>query len=77
MNLKGREVMVDENSETPNRNNQELHPKTVMVPIVGSPELHVDQINCGIRTADVYHLVSSRDELISDCTRRRMQPRCD
>lgn len=48
--------MVDENSETPNRNNQKLNSEAVMVAIVGGPELHVDQVNCGIRTTDVDHL---------------------
>lgn len=52
--------MVDENRETPNRNNQELHPETVMVSIVGGPELHVDQVNGGVRTADVYYLASRK-----------------
>lgn len=48
--------MVDENSKTPNRNNQKLNSETVMVAIVGGPELHVDQVDCGIRTTDVDHL---------------------
>lgn len=62
--------MVDENRETPNRNNQELHPETVMVSIVGGPELHVDQVNGGVRTADVYYLVSSKEALISGYAQR-------
>lgn len=48
--------MVDENSKTPNGNNQELHSETVVVAIIGGPELHVDQVNCGICTTDVDHL---------------------
>lgn len=48
--------MVDENSETSDRNNQELHSEAVVVAIVGGPELHVDQVDCGIRTSDVDHL---------------------
>ena len=49
--------MVDENSEASYRNYQELHPETVMVAIIGSPEFHVDQIDRGTRTTDVDHLV--------------------
>lgn len=49
--------MVDKNCQTPNRNHQELHPETVMVTIVGGPELHVDQVDCGVGTRDVDHLV--------------------
>lgn len=48
--------MVDENSKTSYRNYQELHPETVMVAIIGSPEFHVDQVDRGTRTADVDHL---------------------
>lgn len=48
--------MVDENSKTPNRNNQKLNSEAVMVAVIGGPELHVDQVDCGIRTTDVDHL---------------------
>lgn len=54
--LHQREVMVDENSQTPDGNDQELDSETVMVAIVGGPELNVDQVHCGIRTTDVDHL---------------------
>jgi len=57
--------MVDENRETRDRNNQELHSEAVVVAIVCCLELHVDQIDCGISTADVDHLhacVVKRDE---------------
>lgn len=54
--LQEREVVVDENSETSNRNDEELHSETVMVAVIGGPELHVDQVDCGIRTSDVDHL---------------------
>lgn len=63
--LQEREVVVDENSKTPNRNNQEFHSETVMVAIIGGPELHVDQVDSGIRTTNVDHLhacVIERDE---------------
>lgn len=48
--------MVDENCKTPNGNNQKLHSETVMVPIIGCSELHVDQVHCSIRTTDIDHL---------------------
>lgn len=48
--------MVDEDSKTSNRNNQKLKSETVMVAIVGGPKLHVDQVDCGIRTTNVDHL---------------------
>lgn len=48
--------MVDENSKTPNRDNQELNSETVMIAIVGGPELHVDQVDSGVCTSDVDHL---------------------
>lgn len=48
--------MVDEDSKTPNRNNQKLKSETVMVAIVGCPKLHIDQVDCGIRTTNVDHL---------------------
>lgn len=54
--LQRREGVVDENSETPDGNNQELHSETVMVAIVGGPELRIDQVDCRIRTSDVDHL---------------------
>lgn len=54
--LQESEVVVDENSKTPDRNDQELHSETVMVAIVGGPELHIDQVDGGVRTADVDHL---------------------
>lgn len=49
--------MVDKNCQPPNRNHQKLHPETVMVTIVGGPELHVDQVECGVSARDVDHLV--------------------
>lgn len=59
--LQGGEVMVDENCETPNRNNQELHPETIMVSIVGGPEFHINQVYCGVQAADVDHLVEETE----------------
>ena len=60
--------MVDENSETPDGNNQELHSETVMVAIVGGPELRIDQVDCRIRTSDVDHLVNNEEQLVSEST---------
>lgn len=48
--------MVNENCKTPNRNNQKLDSEAVMVAIIGGPEFHVDQVDCGVRTSDVDHL---------------------
>lgn len=45
--------MVDEERQTTNGNDQELHPERVMVPVVGCLELHVDQVHRGVRTSDV------------------------
>lgn len=58
--------MVDENRKTPDRNYQELHSETVMVAIVGGPELHVDQVDCGVRTTDVDYLVNKTEQLITE-----------
>lgn len=66
--LEESEVVVDENSKTPDRNNQELHSETVMVAIVGGPELHVDQVDGGIRTTDVDHLVNKAEPLVFEGT---------
>ncbi|KAG7222855.1 hypothetical protein INR49_016017, partial [Caranx melampygus] len=41
--LQEREVMVDEDGQTSNRNYQELHSEAVMVAIIGGPEFGVDQ----------------------------------
>lgn len=58
--------MVDEDSETPDRNNQELHSETVVVAIIGGPELRVDQVDRGIRTADVDHLVNNTEQPVTE-----------
>lgn len=54
--LQEREVVVDENGKATDGNNQELHSETVVVAVVGGPELCVDQVDCGVRTTDVDHL---------------------
>lgn len=48
--------MVDQESKATHRNNQELHSESVMVTIIGSFELDVDQVDGGVRTADVNNL---------------------
>lgn len=63
--------MVDENSKTPDRNYQELHSETVMVAIIGGPELHVDQVDCGVRTTDVDHLVNNTEEVVIEGTEEK------
>lgn len=58
--------MVDENSKTPNGDNQELNSETVMIAIIGGPEFHVDQVDSGVRAADVDHLCKQH-RTIADC----------
>lgn len=60
-NLQEGEVVVDEHGETPHRNDQELHPEAVVVAVIGGPELDVDQVDRGVRTADVDHLRGADD----------------
>lgn len=48
--------MVNENCKTPNRNNKKLDSEAVMVAIIGGPEFHVDQVDCGVCTSNVDHL---------------------
>lgn len=62
--LQEREVVVDENGKATDGNNQELHSETVVVAVVGGPELCVDQVDCGVRTTDVDHLVNKAQQLI-------------
>lgn len=42
------EVMVNQESQTPHGDDQELHSERVVVPIVSCLELHVDQVHSGI-----------------------------
>lgn len=60
--------MVNENSQTPHRHHQELHPEAVMVAIICGSELHIDQVDCGIRTPDVDHLEKSTEQLCNEGT---------
>ncbi len=52
-NLQWREVMVDKESQSTNRDDQELYSERVMVPIISSLELQVDQVHSGVCTTDV------------------------
>lgn len=45
--------MVDKEGQSSNRYDQELYPERVMVTIIGSLELCVDQVHCSVRTANV------------------------
>lgn len=54
--LQRREVMVDKKGETTHRDDQELHPESVMIAIIGGFELGIDQVHCGVRTSDVDNL---------------------
>ena len=52
--------MVNKESQASNWDNQELHSECVMVAIICCLELHVDQVDCGISTSNVDHLMRSR-----------------
>lgn len=54
--LQRREVVVDEKSQAAHRDDQELHPESVVVAIVGGFELGVDQVHQGVGTSDVNDL---------------------
>lgn len=45
--------MVNEERQTTNRDDQELHSECVMVPIISRLKLHIDQVYSGICTSDV------------------------
>lgn len=45
--------MVDKECQASNWDNQELHPESVVVAIVGGLEFNVDQVNGGTRTCNV------------------------
>lgn len=51
--LQWREVMVDQEGQTPDRNHQKLHSEGVMVSIVGGLEFDINQVDGGVCTADV------------------------
>lgn len=48
--------MVDKECQASNWDDQEFHPESVVVAIVGGLEFNVDQVNCGIGTCDVEDL---------------------
>ncbi len=52
-NLQWREVVVDKESQSTNRDDQELYSERVVVPIISSLELQVDQVHSGVRTTNV------------------------
>lgn len=54
--LQRREVMVDQKGEATHGNHQKLHSESIMVSIIGCPELRIDQVDCGIGTSNVDHL---------------------
>lgn len=55
-NLQRREVVINEKREATDRNDQKLHSERVVVSIIRRFELHVDQVQGGIRTSDIDHL---------------------
>lgn len=48
--------MVNQERQATNRDNQELHSESVVVSIISSLELNVDQVHSGVRTSDVDNL---------------------
>lgn len=54
--------MVDEKREATHRDDQELHPESVMIAIIGGFELGVDQVHCGICTPNVDNLYQKNME---------------
>lgn len=54
--LQRREIMVDKEGQASNWDNQELHPESVVVAIIGGLEFNVDQVNCGIGTCNIDEL---------------------
>ena len=54
--LKRREVVVDEEGQTSDRDHQELHPERVVVSVICGLELGVDHVDRGVGTSDVDEL---------------------
>lgn len=54
--------MVDKNSQAANWNDQELHSEAVVVTVVGGSEFHINQVYCGVGTANVDHLENSSSQ---------------
>lgn len=51
--LQRREVMVDQKGEATHGNHQKLNSESIMVSIIGCPELRVDQVDRGIGACNV------------------------
>lgn len=66
--LQGWEVMVNQESQSTHRDNQEFHSECVMVPIVSRLEFKVNQVHGSIRTSNVYNLKNTHnpDKHMSD-----------
>lgn len=60
--LQRREVVVDEKREATHRDDQELHPESVMVAVIRGFELGVDQVHCGVRTSDIDNLQPKKNK---------------
>lgn len=45
--------MVNQESQSTNRDDQELHSERVVIPIIRRLELQVDQVHSGVRTSNV------------------------
>lgn len=68
--------MVHQESQAPNRDDQELHSERVVVPIVGRLELQVDQVHGGVRTSDVDDLKDTDDTVQKTKEERTLVPAC-
>lgn len=68
--------MVHQESQAPNRDDQELHSERVVVPIVGRLELQVDQVHGGVRTSDVDDLKDTDDTVQKTKEERTLVPVC-
>jgi len=64
--LEGREIVVDEESETSDGHDEELHTECIVVAVVGRLKLVVHQIYCGVRRTDedtLHAAVVQRDKV--------------
>lgn len=63
--LQGRKVMVNQESQSTDRDDQELHSERVMVPIISRLELQVDEVHSGVCTSNVDDLEDTQEAVTS------------
>lgn len=61
--LQRRKLMVDKESQSTNWDHEELNPECVVVSIVRSLELHVDEVHSSVSATDVDDLEESGREM--------------